>query len=133
MQKCLLLALLLAVGCASPMPAVHIKASDRGKAAQLQPGQPLVVEFEPGDAIPLRVAVNGSLVDLEPANPPLVLRAKRRFFLRIEGSSIKVSLDGVNFEPPRSKSGSFALGFGVDDGGPSASVGISTPVYDSPR
>ncbi len=130
-QKIALLAPLLLVACATPLPAVRVKATDRASLAQLgvQPGQPLIVEFDEGDVIPLRVTVGGPLAESDPTTPPVVVRARRHFFLKLEGQSFKISLDGEHFDPPTSAPGTFAFGLGVDASGPQATVSVVTPSY----
>lgn len=123
-----LLSLLLGA-CAKPPPALHVRASDRASLEQMAAGQPVVVEFQEGDVIPLRVFVGGPLAETDPSTPPVVVRVKRRFFLWLDQDTMKVSLDGEHFDPPRGSPGKFSFGLGVNREGPQATMSLVTPAY----
>lgn len=124
------LALLLAlpvVGCSTP-PALRVKASDPSTFAEARPGQPLIVEFNEGDVIPLHFVVQGELIETNPVPAPIRLVAKRRFFLKIDGDGVRTSVDGEHWNASR-KRGTFAFGLGFDKEGTKANARIVTPSY----
>ena len=119
---------LASAGCGASVPPVQIRASDFGRA-QVPPARPLVLAFKAGDRIPVFFDLTGEIVEITPRPSQLWLTAKRDFFLRIDGSSLKTSLDGVHFERP-SHPGSFRIGLEPQaGGGAQVSVSIHTPVH----
>lgn len=119
------LPILLAACGAGPEP-LRARAADPSALAAARPGQPLIIEFQEGDVIPLRVTVGGPLAASDPEAPPVVVRARQRFFLRIDGDRMAVSLDGEHFgksEVP----GKLSFGLGVDPKGPHADLALTTP------
>jgi hypothetical protein len=110
-----LLGLLLAgvSGCgASPQP-FHARYAEvgRGALAQYRGDRPLVVEFLPGERLPVDLRVESEDFELVPAQPPLELVAKRRVFVRFDSDGIRASSDGVNFDQKAREPGRFQLGF----------------------
>ena len=108
-----LIGLLLAAvgGCASPAP-FHARYADigRGALAHYTGREPLVVEFQPGDRLPVELRVESEDFELVPAEPPLEFVAKRRVFVRFGGDGIRASSDGVNFDQKSREPGRFQLG-----------------------
>jgi hypothetical protein len=132
-SRSLLLGALLtaSVGCASgPAPRV-IRASELGSAPPLEPGQAVIVEFLPGDRIPLSVTVGGPLVHTPEDLAPIQLEVVRRFFLRLDEDGLATSLDGKTFGDHVEK-GSFQFGVGVTKAGANATIGIRTPTPREP-
>jgi len=107
----LAIVLLAASGCASPAP-FRTRYADigHGALANYRGTGPLVVEFAPGDRVPVELNIESEDFDLVPARPPLEFVAKRRVFVRFGGDGIQTSADGVNFEKPRER-GRFGVGF----------------------
>ncbi len=58
----------------------------------------LVVEFKLGDRLPVNLKAEGDLFESVDSNPTFV-EVKKDFYLNIKGSSLNMSLDGVNFKP----------------------------------
>lgn len=124
-------ALLALSGCASGPPPRIVKASELGSAGPIEPGQALIVEFVPGDRIPLSVTVGGPLVHSPEDLAPIELEVVRRFFLRVDEDGLATSLDGKTFGDHVEK-GSFQFGVGVTKAGASATIGIRTPTPREP-
>jgi hypothetical protein len=115
-------------GCGAGAPAVQIRASDFGRA-QVPAGHALVLAFKAGDRIPVVFDLTGEIIEVTPRPTKLWLTAKRDFFLRIDGSSLKTSLDGVHFGHPR-EHGTFRIGLEPQaGGGAQVAVSIRTPVH----
>jgi hypothetical protein len=116
-------------GCAASTPEpVVVRASDFGRTSA-PAGHPIVLAFKAGDRIPVVFDVTGEIVEVTPRPTTLWLTAKRDFFLRIDGSSLKTSLDGVHFGHPRAP-GSFRIGLGPEPGGGTKlEVSVKTPVH----
>ena len=94
--------LLLASACSTPKEPRFVRASDLGQLGEFKFDRPLVIELMPGDIIPLEVKVDGPLVKSPDTMVSIPLVARQRFFLRIDGSGLKTSLDGKSFDraPP---------------------------------
>lgn len=117
---------LLLLACSSSQPPLRVRAADPSSFSAAVPGQPIIIEFQEGDEIPLEVSVSGDLVATDPATPPVKVRAKRHFYLRLDGSEMKTSLDGEHFGSS-AKRGSFAFGLGFDQTGTKATIKVTTP------
>ena len=119
----------LAAGCASSGASpVELRATEFGRSP-VPAGHPIVLAFKAGDRIPVVFDVTGEIVEITPRPSELWLTAKRDFFLRIDGSSLKTSLDGVHFGHPRAP-GSFRIGLGPEPGGGTKlEVSVKTPVH----
>jgi hypothetical protein len=130
LSACFVLASVLgALGCthASP-PPLTVRARDMGNGPPLQAGQPLVIEFDEGDVIPLVVSVDGDLASTPPELAPIPIRVKRHFFLKMEGSSIRASTDGKSYE--NRAPGSFRLGLSASrETGARVEMRIVTPSH----
>jgi len=119
----------LSVGCAASAPPVMVRAADFGKVP-IPPGRPIVLAFTAGERIPVILDVSGEVVEIEPRPSRVWLVAKRDFFVRIAGSEVKTSLDGVHFDRRPKKPGTFRLGLGSDPSlGARVEVAITTPVH----
>ncbi len=119
------------VGCAStPEPRV-VRATELASLGSVEPGQPLVVLFERGDQIPLSVVIGGPLVKSPEGAAPIPLEVQRRFYLRLDESGMKTSLDGKTFgdavEP-----GQFSVGVGATKEGANARIEVKTPTLREP-
>jgi hypothetical protein len=115
-------------GCATgPAPRV-LRASELQGAAELAPGQPLIIEFQPGDSLPLEVALRGPLLQSAEGAQPIRLVAKQRFFLRLDGDGIATSLDGKDFSADSLSKGSMQFGIGASrERGAHASLTLAAP------
>jgi hypothetical protein len=121
------------LGCAArPAPLVVRAGAIGDQPAKLAPGQSLVIEFQPGDEIPLDVSVDGPLVRSPKPAEPVRLKVVRRFFLRVDEDGIATSLDGVTFGDHIEK-GAFRFGVGATkEKGVTATIAIRTPTPREP-
>jgi hypothetical protein len=110
-----LLGLLFAAtnGCAASPPPFHARYAEIGKGAlaEYRGDRPLVIEFLPGDRLPVDLRIESEDFELVPAQPPLEFVAKRRVFVRFGSDGMHVSSDGVNFDQKPREPGRFQLGF----------------------
>lgn len=121
-------AALLAQGCAPQIPPRVVRLADLGKGGPLLPGQALIVEVQEGDTIPLSFSLRGPFLTTPDDAPPIPLRARKHFFLRIDKSGLRASADGNHFDDTPKKPGSFQIGLGATKEGVRATVSIETPV-----
>lgn len=122
---------LLATACASsPAPRV-VSLANLKDIPPLEDGQPLIVEFNEGDTVPLVFELNGPLLQTDKDTQPLTLRAARHFFLRIDKDGLRSSLDGKSFDDKPAVPGKFQVGFGATKDGARANISITTPIPKS--
>jgi hypothetical protein len=76
--------------------------------------QPLIIEFQPGERIPVNFELTGEAFELQPRNPPLELVVKKHYFLRIGADGFRMSPDPEHFDDKPKQPGSFQIGFWVD-------------------
>jgi hypothetical protein len=127
----LVLALLAcASGCASPAEPLRVRASDLAHldAATDLRVRPIVIEFQEGDTLPVDFTLSGDLLELVPGTS-VVLRARRRFFLRIGPDGLKVSLDGAHFGERPKAPGTFRIGLQASPAGSRVKLDIKTPTH----
>ncbi len=130
----LLLVTLSALGCASGPPPRVVRATDVQGVAKLALGQPLIIEFHEGDTLPLDFSLQGPLLQSPTDAPPIMLTAKRRFFLRIDGDGLRSSLDGKDFSKSPAAPGSFQIGIGATrERGTRATITIKGPTPREPE
>jgi len=111
-------------GCSHTMPDVNpVRPADLH--ADGAPSLPMIVEFQPGDRIPLDLYVNGDLMELEPgAVAPTVVVKKRFFVLLQDDAPPRLSVDGKTLGEVH---GSVSVGLGVKaDQGVRATFGLTT-------
>lgn len=121
-------------GCAhSSLSPLRVRASEPSSWPQLQPGQPLIIDFRAGERIPVSIGVDGEIVETTPNPSTVWLTAKRDFSVRIRGSEVKTSVDGVHFDDKPAVPGQFQLGIEAKRGvGARGVVHITTPVHGKP-
>jgi len=135
---CCKVALSLALfGCAArgahpEMPPFRLSASDWGAAARgtgprAAPGQPIIVDFKTGDRLPVIIQVDGEIVETTPTLSTVWLTAKRDFSVRLSGSEIKISLDGVHFDDKPAAPGRFQFGWSLTPEGGKIVAHVTTP------
>ncbi|MEO7037213.1 MAG: hypothetical protein ABI548_24885 [Polyangiaceae bacterium] len=126
---------LSALGCAqASLPALRVSAQDQTPWPPLAVGQPLIISFKAGQRIPVSVQVDGEIIETSPTPSIIWLTAKRDFAVRIQGSDIKTSLDGVHFDEKPAVPGHFQFGVqATRDAGAQVSVRVTTPVHASAR
>jgi hypothetical protein len=119
---------LLLVGCAGAAPAQHLRFADvAAHGAPVDWRRPIVLEFQPGDRLPVRFAFSDQVFELEPAAPPLALVAKRHCFVRIEAGRITSSLSGADFDEKPQAPGSFHVGLAITREGTWIDAAVATP------
>src|SRR5262245_30925123 len=89
--------------------------------------QPTILEFLPGDRLPIELAFRAESFALEPAAPPLALIAKEHCYVRIDGRGLRVSSDLAHFDWKPVAPGSFFIGFTAHADGPRLIVKVATP------
>lgn len=92
------------------------------------PGQALIVEVQEGETIPLIFSLRGPFIATQEDAPPIQLRARRHFFLRIDKDGLRASADKLHFDEKPVKPGSFQFGLGATKEGVRARIQIETPV-----
>jgi hypothetical protein len=107
---------LLALGCAHSPAPMRVRYADIGNGVMkgYTGAQPLIIEFEPGERIPMNFELTGDGFELEPQHPPLELVVKQHSFLRISSDGIRMSPDIEHLDDKPKQPGSFRIGFGVD-------------------
>jgi hypothetical protein len=110
---------------------MQVRFADIGKGAlkEYDGTRPLIVEFQPGERLPVDVQLRGEGFELDPQHPPLEIVVKEHCYLRVGSDGFRMSLDGQNFDAKPSKPGTFQIGFGARAGQP-AKV---TVVLEGPR
>jgi hypothetical protein len=103
---------LMALGCAHAAAPMRVRYGDIDKGAMkgLTAGQPLIIEFQPGDRIPVNFELTGDGFELEPQHPQLELVVKEHYFLRVGDGGLRMSPDPDHFDKPKHP-GSFRVGF----------------------
>jgi len=114
---------LLSLGCGASLPAgvkpVRLADLDRSAPVSL----PLLVEFRPGDELPLEVHIDGDLLQSEATAQPVSVRVKKTFYVLITGDGPpRISLDGQTLARVP---GQLSIGLGVSQQGPKATLGLS--------
>ena len=119
MPRILFVALLMVCGCSSLLPASarRVRVSELAKLGDLRPSQPILVEFQPGDVVPLKISATGPVLQTPPDSPPVVVRVKQRFFLLLGDGPPRISWDGVHFAK-RTANNSVAFGLGASANAP---------------
>jgi hypothetical protein len=121
-------------GCAAAPPAQHLRFADAAAhGSSIDWARPVVLEFQPGDRLPVRLAFSDQLFELSPAVPALELVAKRRGFLRIEPGGIRGSLSGDDFDVSPLAPGQFRFGLSVTKDGSWLELGLVTPRHAEVR
>lgn len=86
--------------------------------AKIQKGEVenLVVEFKEGDRLPVNLKAEGDLFESVDSNPTFV-EVKKDFYVKVTGSNIHMSFDGINFKPINELlRGSVSVGANSDNG-----------------
>lgn len=122
------------VGCASAPPARTVRLTDvPNLGTTLAAGQPLVIEVHEGDVLPLDFKLSGPLFESPVDQPPILLQAKRNFFLRIDEDGLRSSLDGKSFDKKPAAPGQFRVGIGATkERGVRAEIVIKSPTPAEP-
>jgi hypothetical protein len=117
---CVAFAGLTAFGCAHAVAPRHVRYADinNGALQGYTGAEPLIIEFQPGDRLPVNFEFTGEDFELQPRHPSLELVAKQHGFLRISAKGIRVSRDPDHFDIKPSQPGSFRVGFSAAQGKP---------------
>jgi hypothetical protein len=107
---------LMAVGCAHAPAPMRVRYADIDKGAMkgFTGAQPLIIEFQPGERIPVDFEITGDGFEQEPRQPKLELVATQRCYLRISDKGLRLSLDPEHFDEKPKQPGSFQVKFWVD-------------------
>jgi hypothetical protein len=109
-------------------PPIRLKAWEPvGSEMKEWPGRPMIIEFREGDELPLAFSIDGDFLVTPADLPPIRLRAKRAFFLKVDEKGFHTSLDGEDFEEKPHTPGSFRIGVGAHKEGLTAEMRIVTP------
>jgi hypothetical protein len=116
---CTLAAAASTLGCAhETAPArVHFADFAQGALKGYDGSRPLIIEFQPGETLPVNLEVDGEGFRLEPQHPPLALVATEHCFVRVGSDGFRLSHDGQHFDKP-AQPGSFRVGFWSRPGQP---------------
>lgn len=127
----LVLPTLALFGCGASMPEpILVRPNDTSALAGVDlTKQPVVIEFQPGDVLPLALVVDGDLIGTPRDREPTPLTVKRHFFLRVSSSGLEVSLDNVHYGTKPVQPGRFSFGVGFDKTGTRATLAITTPQH----
>ena len=127
-RELMFIATAFAITACAPTPEPrYVRLSELTHGGPLDLNRPLVIEVDPGDTVPLDFSLQGPLFESPKDAPPITLRAKRHFYLRIGRDGLRSSFDRNDFSGRPVKPGSFQIGFGVTKTGPLATVHIRTP------
>jgi len=114
--------------CASAPPPRVVRLSEVGTVTGLMPHQPLIVELDEGDVLPVKLTLEGAFIETVPGDVRVLIRIKRHCYLRADEHGLKASVDGKNFDWKPERPGSFRVGFGsTKEGGPLGEIEIHTP------
>lgn len=81
-----------------------------------------VVEFHEGDELPVSFTAEGDFFETSGANSFSYVTVKRNFWLKMDKSGVKLSLDGVTYKSiSETISGAFEAGAGASASGTAAS------------
>lgn len=120
-----ILAVTSLVACTPSMPTVKpVRFTDLSEEAMTS--LPMVIEVQKGDQIPVKVSLRGNMLESPAEAEPIVLTAKRRFFVVVrDDGPPRISLDGVTLGGMEKK-GSLSLGIHQEDGrAPEVTVELS--------
>jgi hypothetical protein len=123
----------LLMGCGAAAPAQHLRFADAAtQGGRLDWTRPIVLEFQPGDRLPVRVAFSDQIFELTPDVPQLELVAKRHGFVRIDGHRITGSLSGEDFDASPLAPGQFRFGLALTKSGSWLELAVVTPRHAEP-
>ncbi|HTQ06943.1 MAG TPA: hypothetical protein VMI54_23960 [Polyangiaceae bacterium] len=107
----LALSALATVGCGHEATATRVRFADfdHGALKGYDGSRPLIIEFQPGERLPVNLEVSGQGFELAPQHPPLELVATEHCFVRVGSDGFHFSRDGMHFDKPR-KRGTFRIG-----------------------
>jgi hypothetical protein len=129
-----LTALLSVTGCAhASVTPLRVRASDSRHWGSAALGHPLIVDFKAGERIPVSIQIDGEILATTPSPSVIWLTVQRDFSVRIQGTDIKTSLDGVHFDDKPDVPGHFQFGLqATRDADLQVVVHLTTPVHHKP-
>ncbi len=123
-------ALTASFGCAAHAPEpLRVRYAEIARGPSARAGQSVVVEFAPGDRLPVALHFTDDAFDLSPATPPLELVAKRHCFVMMGPNRLKTSLDGKDFEQKPKAPGRFRVGLELTRERQQLVVDVTTPKH----
>jgi hypothetical protein len=100
---------------------------EKGAAKGYAGDRALVVEFQPGDRIPVAFNFDSQSFELSPV-PKFDVVAKEHCFVRFGRNGIRVSSDGEHFDEKPKTQGRFGVGLRSEIGHPTElAVSVQTP------
>jgi hypothetical protein len=100
-----------AVGCGgAAAPPLRVRYAELDDYPALADGRSVIVEFDPGDRIPVELTFKDDAFDLMPVGPKLELVARRRCFIQIGPDRLRTSLTGSDFDRAPRAPGRFHVG-----------------------
>jgi hypothetical protein len=92
--------LIAGAGCAHGAEAKRVSLADlqKGALAQWRADGPLIVEFHPGDRLPVELAFKSQFFAFAAPPSGMELVVKERCFVRFGEDGIRTSRDGVDFD-----------------------------------
>jgi len=134
--RTVLLAALAAAPAACASPAVsplRVSAAAPAPWPPLREGQPLIIDFKAGQRIPVSIQIDGEVIETTPSPSTIWLTAKRDFSVRLRGSEIKTSLDGIHFDEKPKVPGHFQFALeATREAGARAVIRVITPLHAKP-
>jgi hypothetical protein len=110
-----------------PVPARYSDIKS-GALRDYQGQSALVLEFQPGDRLPINLDFFVEDFELDPRRPRLELVAKQHCFVRFGPDGIRVSLDPEHFHSKPRAPGALRVGFNSTAGQPpTLDVAITSP------
>ena len=88
---------LTTIGCAHAPAPMHVRYADIGKGGMkgFTGAQPLIIEFQPGERVPVNLDISGDDFVLDPPHPQLELVVKQHYFVRIDRDGFRTSPAGA--------------------------------------
>ena len=122
------------VACGGPSaPPLRVRYADLDHSQGLASARTVIVEFSPGDRIPVELRFTDDAFDLRPAAPNLELVARRRCFIQIGPDRLKTSLTGSDFDSAPKAPGVFHVGLELSKERRRLVVDVTTPRHpDAP-
>jgi hypothetical protein len=107
------LAGLTTFGCAHAAAPMRVRYADidKGVLEGYTGAAPLIIEFQPGERVPVNFELTGEGFELQPQHPPLELVATQRCFLRISAEGLRLGPDPDHLDSKPSQPGTFRVGF----------------------
>lgn len=117
-----------AVACGAPAaPPLRVRYAELARVPVLGDGRSVIVEFDPGDRIPVELTFKDDAFELHPSDPKLELVARRRCFIQMGPDRLKTSLTGDDFDRAPRAPGRFHVGLELTRERKRLVVDVTTP------